>query len=369
MDYILLNEDGSIKKTNFMQVIQQNNDGVNEIFIAAEGRNESGYSVTGVFVLPDGTVSEEAGTFEEDYEYAEGKTADGWVITITQNETKLAGLVFLTLRLKETATNKTLYSFRATLTINATADQASLTLITLAQYNNLKDYFDSYLSDIENKVPYTGATEDLDLGSHELKFGSDDSSRIFEDETGLTVINDFGAIILIPHTYLRVNTYIVSNSYELYGMQAGLGKGVDNSITLYNNDGDIIVDCYGQFKYKDYEVATHDDLPKKNVIGTFNTSDFSTVGDVKQISVPLSDYMANSDLLIITWGNCFAICPVPVSGAGRVVAALWNANGEAQTTRIRYELTNSNQNLQITLPASFQLPANFTGYIIDYKIV
>ena len=321
MDYILLNEDGSIKKTNFTQVIQQNNDGVNEIFIAAEGKNGSDYSVTGVFVLPDGTVSEEAGTFEEDYEYAEGKTADGWVITITQNETKLAGLVFLTLRLKETATNKTLYSFRATLTINATANQASLTLITLAQYNNLKDYFDSYLSDIENKVPYTGATNNVELGGHELIF---EDGSIYEDVDGLHIRAENNKIILEPETTAE---------------------------------------------YNGHEIANTNDLPKKGVIGTFNTSDFSTVGDVKQISVPLSGYMANSDLLIITWANCFAICPIPVSGAGRVVAALWTAAGEAQTTRIRYELTNSNQYLQITLPASFQLPANFTGYIIDYKIV
>lgn len=318
MDYILLNADGSIKKTNFTQVIQQNNDGVNEIFVAAEGKNSAEYNATAVFVLPDGTVSEEGGDFESDYEYEEGITADGWVIPITQNETKLAGLVFLTLRLKETATNKTLYSFRATLTINATAEQASLTLITLAQYNNLKDYFDSYLSDIENRVPYFGATDDINISGVAIKDNLGDKIYFYDGNFNIDADN----------------TYV--------------------SGTLYVNGGS--------------EVATKDELPKKGVIGTFNTNNFTSGESTKQCVVDLSNFISNSDLLIITWGGCFAICPIPQSGPGRVVAALWNANGEAGITRIRYELINSNTQLRITLPLAFNLPSNFTGYVINYKI-
>ena len=67
----------------------------------------------------------------------------------------------------------------------------------------------------------------------------------------------------------------------------------------------------------------------------------------------------------------FAICPIPQSGPGRVCAALWNANGESEITRIRYQLDQLEIGtaLTITLPGNFQLPSNFTGYVIDYKIV
>ena len=322
MDYILLNADGSIKKTNFTEVIQQNNDGVNEIFVAADGKTNAEYNATAVFVLPDGTVSEEGGDFENDYEYEEGKTANGWVIPITQNETKLAGLVFLTIKLTNNQTGKTLYSIRATLTINETAYQASLTLINLAQYNALKSYIDSYISDIENRVPYSGATDDINISGISIKDNLGDKIYFYDGNFNIDADN----------------TYV--------------------SGSLYVNGG--------------YEVATKNDLPKKGVIATFNTNNFVTRDDgTKRIVIlNIQTFIENSDLLVITWGGCFAICPIPQSGPGRVCAALWNANGESEITRIRYQLDQlpSGVALTITLPGNFQLPSNFTGYVINYKI-
>lgn len=143
MNYIFFNEDGSIKKTNFTDSIQQNDDGSDKIFISIDGIDYSEYSAVGVFVLPDGTVSEEGADFESDYEYASGETADGFLITLTINETKLPGVVFLTLQIIEDSTNKVKYTYRVALTINESASLSSLTLITLAQYNALKSYIDS----------------------------------------------------------------------------------------------------------------------------------------------------------------------------------------------------------------------------------
>ena len=123
---------------------------------------------------------------------------------------------------------------------------------------------------------------------------------------------------------------------------------------------------------EDALVAVYDILPKKRLIGTFNTSSFTYSGgnySLNNISLNLNGgYIANSDMLIITWGNCFALCPVPTSGAGRVCAAMWNANGESQVIRIKYELKSSNTKLDIALSGGFTPPSNFTAYIQCMKI-
>ena len=150
MNYILFNADGSIKKTNFTEVINQNSNEENQIFVSVDGLDIATHNLVGVFVLPNGEISTEAGVASSDVEYIEGVEADGYLLTLTQNETFISGLVFLTLQIKETSTNKVLYTYRVALTINKSAALASVTQITLAQYNALKDYIDSnFVSDID----------------------------------------------------------------------------------------------------------------------------------------------------------------------------------------------------------------------------
>lgn len=143
MNYILFNADGSIKKTNFTEVINQNSNEENQIFVSVDGLDIATHNLVGVFVLPNGEISTEAGVASSDVEYIEDVEADGYLLTLTQNETFISGLVFLTLQIKETSTNKVLYTYRVALTINESAALASVTQITLAQYNALKDYIDS----------------------------------------------------------------------------------------------------------------------------------------------------------------------------------------------------------------------------------
>ena len=164
MNYILFNRDGSVKKTNFTESIYQNSNDVNTIFVSVDDIDIENHSLEGVFVLPDGTFSLEAGVSRSDFEYAPGETADGYLLTITQNETKIPGLVYLTLKVKELTTQKTLYTYRVVLTINESADLASVTFITLAQYNALVEYIQSHIGSAEGFVPYTGANNDVDLG-------------------------------------------------------------------------------------------------------------------------------------------------------------------------------------------------------------
>ena len=213
----------------------------------------------------------------------------------------------------------------------------SVTLITLAQYNALKSYIDSnFIKDDGAYVPYSGATNDVNLGSHALKAGT-----VGVYYNGITWCGGFGS----------------SSGGNLY----------------VESETGIILDaphCYIGVSTPTKEIATKGDLPKKNLIGTFNTSSFVNGGSNYSISdVALSGFIANSDLLIITWDNCFAICPIPQSGPGRVCAAMWNANGEAQVIRIRYELKDNNTKLDISLQGGFTPPTNHTAYIFNYKLV
>ena len=168
MNYIVFNEDGSIKRTNFTDSINQNSDGANQIFVVLNNVSLNDKEVVGVFVLPDGTVSEEVGVKKYNYEYEPNITGNGFLLTLTLNETKLAGLVFLTLQIVDSTESTILYTYRVALTINESAALASLTLISLAQYNALKNYIDTNFVKSVNYVPYVGAENNVNLGNYGL---------------------------------------------------------------------------------------------------------------------------------------------------------------------------------------------------------
>ena len=236
MNYVLFNHDGSIKRTNFTDVINQNNDGVNDIFVYVDGLEESGHSLTGFFVLPDGTNRVEIGEWTEDVEYIEGKYKNGWILTITENETFLPGIVYLTLQVEDTTNNKTLYTYRVALTINKTANVGEVTSITLAQYTQLKNYVDSNFIDrdeLSHYVPYSGATNDLNLGNHNL---ASNSLSIYNYEGGeATFCGGFGTDSL-------GNLYL-----ECYEGDNGLYINFDDGVYLGNSKGEDNAN----------EVATH----------------------------------------------------------------------------------------------------------------
>ena len=256
-----------------------------------------------------------------------------------------------------------------------------------------------------NCVPYEGAAANVDLGAHDISARDVKSSRSIQIANGTQE-----AVNLSPSSivhYVAEPLAIYTNTYPGESGKLATREWVnsnylsnshpvveDGSLTYKYTDGDtsednyyLEVSAYGlrvghelnsdeTFVYfpitgYDEEVAYKSILPKKEVIGTFNTSSFVRTldGDNYQTVVDLSGFMSDSDLLIITWDNCFAICPIPQLGAGRVCAAMWNSNGEAQTIRIRYELISNNTKLVISLQGGFEPPSNHTGYVINYKII
>lgn len=246
------------------------------------------------------------------YFFKYGYKYEMWMVELPTSVTSYTGKV------KATAY---IYNDNEQIALNTFAFNVETSVGVILDSTMTQSQYSYLLNLISYMVPYSGANDNLDLGSNELQFND---SYIYEDEDhDLIIGTGVGKIVLAPETYVE---------------------------------------------YNGYEIATKNDLPKKNVIGTFNTSSFLGYDDIKQCVVTLSGFIANGDLLVITWGGCFAICPIPQSGPGRVCAALWNGNGEAQITRIRYELIDANTKLRLTLPSSFSLPSNFTGYVIEYKI-
>ena len=355
--------------------------------------------------MPDKSASVEAGTPEEDVEYSPGLTADGYIITLTSAETALPGLVYLTIQIKKSNTQKVLYTYRVPLTINKTADLETYVNITLAQYNDLLDYINSALPDINNLVPYYGAVNNLNLNQHslsvgeitiyasseapegiteQLKIGPSDFSlklkrdRIIKEYDGadnifLFPVDDVGGTYTLATQEWANDNYVKQNATAI-----GL---VDNywerNLTLWTYEISIVGttpestwDAHLSFPNDTGTIALTKQLPKQGVCATFNTSNFAQQqgGNYAISNIQVDDFIADSNLLVITWDNCFAICPIPQSGAGRVVAALWNANGESQIVRIRYELKTNNTLLDISLSGGFTPPSNHTGYVFCYKL-
>ena len=203
--------------------------------------------------------------------------------------------------------------------------------MTQSQYSYLYNH-------IQNTVPYTGATDDLDLGEHSLSAGQVKISNSDSHEEYLEIGS--GNIKIEIHSDYIVQT--LSGSEYIY------------------NFGDIGGTIATQEWVGNQSYATQSQLPSQAVCGFFYTSAFTlqSGGNYAAIDIPINNFIAGSNMLIITWDNCFALCPIPQSGPGRVVAAMWNANGEAQTIRVRYELKDDNTKLDIYLQGGFTPPAS-----------
>ena len=146
MDFIILNSDGSLQKQSLTRYIQQGSHGVDEIFIGWANATSS-QTLQAVFTLPNQLTNTELGVFEEDYEYEPGETMSGWVITLTENQTRYNGALMVSARVILNGIVQVAYPFA--LCINETGVRPETDSgITLAQ-------LDSYLLNIQNLV--TGA--------------------------------------------------------------------------------------------------------------------------------------------------------------------------------------------------------------------
>lgn len=132
MNYIIFNNDGSIKNLGFADIIVQGDDNTDEIYCAIEGRSNDAYLATAYFELPNGdsnSLSGVASSFSVD-----GSTYQGYKITLTASQTVFAGNVRMSLRLEGTGIK---WTYNVILTINESGYDPDEVDITMAQYANL----------------------------------------------------------------------------------------------------------------------------------------------------------------------------------------------------------------------------------------
>lgn len=348
--YLYYDRTGKLKEVINDEALRQGNYGVNKLYIYIDRNDVASIDIT--YLLPSSLIvgpqnyddREEAEIpFDEKrdiYWFKYHKTYNFFVIDLEADingngPLDEAGLVHCDMQMNLDSNNiYTLGELNFNVEVNSVLNQKQ---VATQEYMSLSNYL--FLRSMS--VPYTGATNDVDVGQH--KVTAKEFSIKNAGETG-----GQGSIGFAEH-----NMYIDTGT-------GSLCLTADDNIYVGN-------------PVEGNEIATKKELPKKETIATFNTNNFVTEGETKRIYIILGEnFIPNSDLLVITWGGCFAICPIAQEGTiCRVCAALWNADGEAQITRIRYQIEQVGELgyvLAIWLPASFQLPDNFTGYVINYKI-
>lgn len=135
--FIIYNQDGSIKKTNFAEFIQRGNDGSNRIFVCIDGENIQNYTTYALFKLPDGEIGGPINGVQAT-RTIEGKSYTGYNIPITSAVTMFEGIVHMTLYVANPTTQAVLYTYPVVLTINDTnVTPPDLTQINLEQYQQL----------------------------------------------------------------------------------------------------------------------------------------------------------------------------------------------------------------------------------------
>lgn len=158
MNCVVFNHDGSIKNLSFQDIIVQGNTGVDDIYVAVEGYSNDAYTGIALFTLPNGDLNSLIGvtaSFSVD-----GSQYSGYKFTLTSQQTTLAGLVEMSIRL-DSASFERQMSVSVTLTINKSGFSPEYTEITMGQYeamlrtiatlqpkytlNNVRHY--EYLSD------------------------------------------------------------------------------------------------------------------------------------------------------------------------------------------------------------------------------
>lgn len=180
MMYILYNNDGSIKKTNLTEVVNQGNNLTNSIFIYIYGVNNASYVATANFTLPDGSVTTLIG--EEIYREIDDEELNGHEFALTQNETKYPGVIYISVQFNHVTSGEILRTIRFAITVNETNADVDETLITLEQYNALVDYIDTVNDDLHHLYLHTFAFDDINVRVTTLRAAEYDIYEDFADD-------------------------------------------------------------------------------------------------------------------------------------------------------------------------------------------
>lgn len=242
--YIYFDRTGKIKEVVNDEALRQGNYGVNKLYIYIDRNDVASIDIT--YLLPSQLIvgpqnytnrSNVEIPFDQKrdlYWFKYYQKYNFFVIDLEEDingngPLDQAGLVHCDMSMNLTGGYiYTLGELNFSVELNSTLNQNQ---VATQEYLSLSNYL--FLRSIN--VPYTGATKDLILGNHR----------------------------------------IAAQVYEISGIQAGIGK-TDDDLIIYNNDGNIDVDCYGQFKYRGSEVATQEYVQSQGIDGqTYGRYDLS----------------------------------------------------------------------------------------------
>lgn len=135
MDYLLFNEDGSIKQSNLNQYVQEG-DNNKQVLVAVIGLESGTALPEAICRLPNGQSVTLAGVWNED--------EHGWIFTFTSSVTLYPGVVLVAIRISENGINRVMYPF--SLMVNQTGVNPNTdTGISLEE-------LDAYLLTIKNWI-------------------------------------------------------------------------------------------------------------------------------------------------------------------------------------------------------------------------
>lgn len=153
MMYLIYNSNGSVKYENLVDFIVQGSNDVNKILISIDEYEPTAFSLSGHFVLPDGTVTDISSDTTDSVEI-DGTTYYGVVLSLTSEVTALDGLVRVNIVAKENDTDKVLVTMQTFLTVNSGISGSEIAIISQAEYNNLLSQIQRNVSNHETILTF-----------------------------------------------------------------------------------------------------------------------------------------------------------------------------------------------------------------------
>lgn len=298
-----------------------------------------GNSVPMVKLTGDNAVQIPTDPKKDIYFFKYGFKYEMWSVELPSTVTSVNGLVSATAYLYNSTAQLALntFSFNVEASVGVKPDRT----MSEAQYS----YLYNKISSIQEGdfVPYTGADKPVNIGNNYLKGGMfitlNEGTEYKEGYiTNTPLPNGDTVNFLFPHKrgdveyeWLATQGWVKSTSIQRNDDGYWVADTDGSSGIVFEDDGYAILtleedgirvtnwgenETLVEFPTKSgggtEQVAYRSQLPSKNVIGTFNTSGFAVPSgqDYYKIdNISLSGQLG--DLFVITWGNSFALCPVP----------------------------------------------------------
>ncbi len=239
---IIFKKDGSIYYSQLDEYINQNSTGVNTIFVTIMGRDVETYTCSANFALPNGVTNKTSGVYKQDT--IDGKTYDGYEITLTSAQTAYNGNLKVSIELYDNTQNR-LWSYPVSLVVNPTMQEPSST-ITNEEYNALLSSLAQYqLAFIDHNMrSYTTFEQALE----DIEKLSENQIIAIQTETGLWGLykKENGTFVDLTISGLSTTEFLRKAEAKLDVSTNGIGlKGIptsyDKSRIYLDTKGNIVL--------------------------------------------------------------------------------------------------------------------------------